>query len=174
MAKQKSPLPDAQSIRVNPTSEELKGLAAEMPNAQETRYGNLNVQTEVLARSKASTFVIADDPDASSQQAISREEGERIAILQDEYIADQPMIIVDGFIGNDPEFRTAARLYIEERNANIAGMQKQLFFDVDDPDGFEPELTVIYTPNLAVEDYPSDRVIAVDLEAGVTRVCHSD
>ena len=84
------------------------------------------------------------------------------------------MIVVDGYIGDDPEFRTAARLYIEEANANIAGMQKQLYFDVDDPDSFEPELTVIYTPNLTVEGYPNDRVISVDLEQGVTRVCNSD
>ncbi len=174
MAKQMSPLPDAKSVRVNPSAEELKELAAKMPNARITKYDNVNVQTEVLARSKASTYVVADDPDASSQQACSREEGERIARLQDEYIAGQDMIVVDGFIGDDPEFRTAARLYIEEANANIAGMQKQLYFDVDDPDSFEPELTVIYTPNLSVEGYPNDRVICVDLEQGVTRVCNSD
>src|ERR671939_2224645 len=53
-------------------------------------------------------------------------------------------------------------------------MQRQLYFEVDDPDSFEPELTVIYTPNLAVDGYPNDRVIAVDLERGVTRVCNSD
>ena len=174
MAKQMTPLPDAKSVRVNPSPAELKELAAKMPNARETRYGNLNVQTEVLARSKASTFIVLDDPEGSSQQGISREEGERIATLQDEYIAGRDMLIVDGFIGNDPDFRTAARLYIEEANANIAGMQKQLYFDVDDPDGFEPELTVIYTPNLSVEGYPNDRVITVDLERGVTRVCNSD
>src|SRR5213082_943113 len=174
MAKQMTPLPDAKSVRVNPSAEELKELAAKMPNARETRYGNLNVQTEVLARSKASTFLVLDDPEASSQQATSREEGDRIARLQDEYIAGRDMIVVDGFIGDDPEFRTAARLYIEESNANVAGMQRQLYFDVDDPDGFEPELTVIYTPNLAVEGYPNDRVIAVDLDRGVTRVCNSD
>jgi phosphoenolpyruvate carboxykinase (ATP) len=174
MAKQMTPLPDAKSVRVNPTAAELKELAAKMPNARETRYGNLNVQTQVLARSKASTFLVLDDPEASSQQAISREEGERIAGLQDDYIAGRDMIVVDGFIGNDPEFRTPARLYIEEANANIAGMQEQLYFDVDDRDGFEPELTVIYTPNLAVEGYPNDRVITVDLERGVTRVCNSD
>ena len=47
------------------------------------------------------------------------------------------MIVVDGYIGNDPEFRTPARLYIEEANANIAGMQKQLYFDLEDGgDGF--------------------------------------
>src|ERR671917_2894047 len=174
MAKQMTPLPDAKSVRVNPSAEELKELAAKMPNARRTKYDNLNVQTEVLARSKASTFLVLDDPDSTSQQAISREEGERIAQLQDEYIAGRDMLVVDGYIGNDPDFRTPARLYIEEANANIAGMQKQLYFDVEDRDGFEPELTVIYTPNLAVEGYPNDRVITVDLERGVTRVCHSD
>src|SRR5256714_7318802 len=174
MAKQMTPLPDGKSVRVNPTPEELRELAAKMPNARETRYGNLNVQTQVLARSKASTFIVLDDPDASSQQAISREEGDRIAQLQDEYIATRDMIVVDGYIGDDPDYRTSARLYIEESNANIAGMQKQLYFPVDDPDSFEPELTIIYTPNLACEGYPNERVIAVDLERGVTRVCHSD
>src|ERR671915_471343 len=158
MAKQMSPLPDAKTVRVNPSAEELKELAAKMPNARRTVYDNLNVQTEVLARSKASTFLVLDDPDGSSQQAISRDEGERIAQLQDEYIATRDMVVVDGYIGNDPEFRTPARLYIE----------------VDDRDGFEPELTVIYTPNFAVEGYPNDRVISVDLERGVTRVCNSD
>jgi len=174
MAKQMSPLPDAQSVNANPSPDELKQLAAQMPNAKESRYGNLNVQTEVLARSKASTFLVVDDPDASSEQAISREEGDRIAALQDDYIAEQKMLIVDGYIGDDPDFRTPARLYIEEANANIAGMQQQLYFDLDDADGFDPELTVIYTPNLAVEGYPNDRVITVDIERGVTRVCKSD
>ena len=31
------------------------------------------------------------------------------------------MVIVDGYIGHDPEFRVAARLYVEAANANIAG-----------------------------------------------------
>src|ERR671926_43526 len=132
MAKQMTPLPDAKSVLVNPSPEELKELAAKMPNARTTRYGNLNVQTEVLARSKASTFLVLDDPESSSQQAISREEGDRIAKLQDEYIAGRDMVVVDGYIGDDPEFRTPARLYIEESNANIAGMQKQLYFDLEE------------------------------------------
>ncbi len=173
MAKQMSALPDAGSIISNPSADELKELASRMPNARETRYGNLNVQTEVLARSKASTFLVLNDPEASSEQAISREEGDRIAALQDEYIAGRDMVVVDGFIGDDRHFRIAARLYIEASHANIAGMQKQLYFDAD-PDGHDPELTVIYTPNLAVDGYPNDRVIAVDLERGVTRVCNSD
>src|SRR3978361_981816 len=89
MAKQMTPLPDAKSVRVNPSAAELKELAAKMPNARETRFGNLNVQTEVLARSKASTFIVLDDPESSSQQGITREEGERIAEIQGDYIAGQ-------------------------------------------------------------------------------------
>lgn len=174
MAKAKTPLPDAKSVRVNPSDAELRELTAAMPNARRTKYDNLNVQTEVLARSKGSTYLVVDDPDEASEQAIDRQEGERIARLQDEHIAGQDMLVLDGHIGNDPEFRVPARLYIEKANANIAGMQRQLYFPVDDPDSFEPELTIIYTPNLVIEDYPNDRAITVDLDAGVTRVCNSD
>jgi phosphoenolpyruvate carboxykinase (ATP) len=165
-------LPDAAAVIVNPTPDELKELAARMPNAQPTRYGNLNVQTEVVNRSKGSTFVVTDEPDGQNQ-AISREEGERWAAHQDEYIAGQEMVVVDGYIGNSPEFRTPARLYIEAANANIAGMQQQLYF-WSAGEEIEPELTVIYTPNLKAEGYPDDRLIAVDLEQGVTRVLNSD
>src|SRR5689334_22804716 len=94
-------LPDAKSVVDNPHPQVLKELAAEMPNAQPTRYGNLNVQTQVVNRSKGSTFIVTDEPDGQNQ-AISREEGERWAELQDEYIAAQDMVIVDGYIGNDP------------------------------------------------------------------------
>ena len=38
------------------------------------------------------------------------------------------MVVIDGYIGNDPEMRTAARLTIERANANIAGMQQKLYF----------------------------------------------
>ena len=165
-------LPDAASVVENPDPQALKELAARMPNAKPTRYGNLNVQTEVVNRSKGSTFIVTDEPDGQNQ-AIPREEGERWAERQDEYIADHEMVVVDGYIGSDPEFRVAARLYIEAANANIAGMQQQLYFSPDDEE-LEPELTVIYTPNLKADGYPDDRLIAVDLEQGVTRVLNSD
>jgi phosphoenolpyruvate carboxykinase (ATP) len=166
-------LPDAADVIDNPDPEELKELAARMPNARPTRYGNLNVQTDVVNRSKGSTFIVTDEPDGQNQ-AITREEGARWAERQDAYIAEQEMVVIDGFIGNNPEFRTAARLYIEAANANIAGMQQQLYFSPDDGEELDPELTVIYTPNLKAEGYPDDRLIAVDLEQGVTRVFNSD
>jgi len=166
-------LPEAAEVHENPSAEELKAFAAEMPNARPTRYGNLNVQTEVVARSKRCTFVVTDEPDGQNQ-SIPREEAARWADLQDEYIAGVEMVQVDGYIGRDPEFRVPARLYIERANANIAGMQQQLYFPVDDQEGFEPELTVVYTPNLKTEGFPDDRLLLVDLEHGVTRVFNSD
>src|SRR5262249_7160034 len=39
---------------------------------------------------------------------------------------------------------------------------------------FAPRLTVIYTPGLEAKGYPSDRLIAVDLDNGITRVLNSD
>src|SRR6266496_517055 len=165
-------LPDAKSVADNPDPQALKELAARMPNAMPTRHGNLNVQTEVVNRSKGSTFIVTDEPDGQNQ-SISREEGERWAEQQDAYIADQEMVVIDGYIGNGAEFRTPARLYIEAANANIAGMQQQLYFSAEG-ERLEPELIVIYTPNLKAEGYPDDRLIAVDLEQGVTRVFNSD
>ena len=55
MAKMLFRLPQAKRVIENPSPEEVKELAAKMPTARSTRYGNLNVQTEVLARSKGST-----------------------------------------------------------------------------------------------------------------------
>src|SRR4029079_13412060 len=135
-------------------------------------HGTSSVQTEVVSRSKGSTYIVTDEPDGQNQ-SITREEGRKWAEAQDAYIAEQEMVVVDGYIGNDPEFRVAARLYIEAAHANIAGMQQQLYF-AGDGEEIEPELTVIYTPNLEAEGYPDDRLIAVDLEQGVTRVFNSD
>ena len=172
MAKMLFRLPQAKRVIENPTPEEVKALTSKMPTARPTRYGNLNVQTNVLARSKGSTFLVTDDPDGQNQ-AVSTEDAARWADTQDKYIAGQEMVMIDGYIGNDPEFRTATRLYVEAANANISGMQQQLYFGPPE-DEFEPELTVIYTPNLKAEGFPDDRLIMVDLEQGVTRVFNSD
>jgi phosphoenolpyruvate carboxykinase (ATP) len=170
-----SSLPASKSVRHNPGAGELRELIARMPNARLTEYGNYNVQTRVVSRSKASTFVVSDHPERHSCKTITREEGARVAALQDAYIAQQAMLVIDGYIGNDPQQRVPARLYIEESNANVAAMQQALYFAPDAAGGaIEPKLTVIYTPNLVAEGYPDDRLIAVDLDAGVTRVLNSD
>src|SRR5947209_990557 len=164
-------LPRAARVIENPSADEVRAFSAEMPNAQPTRYGNLNVQTRVLARSKRSTFLVTDEPDGQNQ-AIPRDEGAKWAEIQDDYIAKQEMVQIDGYIGGCADFRVPTRLYIERRNANVAAMQQQLYFERDEE--VEPELTVVYTPNLTAPGYPDDRLIAVDVEQGVTRVLNSD
>lgn len=166
----------AKSVEWNPASERLRELTEKMPNARKTEFGNVVVKTDVLSRSAKSTYVVEDSTNAT-EQTITRDEYDRVARMQDDYIRERNMLVVDGYIGSDPQFRTAARLVIEAANANIAGMQKQLFYPVDDdhdPQSFEPHTTVVYTPNLGAPGYPDDRMIAVDLNAGVTRVLNSD
>ncbi len=173
MAKTAFGMPAARRVLRDASQQELHESAKGMPTARPTNYGAVNVQTTVLSRSTRSTFIVADDPESYPHQAIDRDEWDRVSALQDAYIADQDMIQVDGFIGDDPDHRVAARLFIEARNANIAGMQDALYFHHPEA-GLEPELVVIYTPNLAMPGYPDDRLIAVDLDRLVTRVFHSD
>ncbi len=167
-------VPQAAGVISNPSETELQELAARMPTARWTKYGNVNVQTEVLARSTPSTFIVTDDPDPGVDRTVSREQAQEWADRQDAYIAEQEMVLLDGWLGAQPEFRVPVRLFIEAANANIAGMQQQLWFAVDDPEDFEPELTVVYTPNLKAPGWPDERLILVDLENGVNRVFNSD
>ncbi|HEY8836624.1 MAG TPA: phosphoenolpyruvate carboxykinase (ATP) [Dehalococcoidia bacterium] len=163
---------NARSIACNPSQDDLHAFTAQMPNARRTEFGNLNVKVRVDSRSARSTFIVTDRPEQHSDQTITRAEGQRVADYQDAYIAEQDMLVIDGWIGNDPDFRVAARLVIEKANANIAGMQQYLYYTDDLPS--EPTLTIIYTPNLKAPGYSNDRLIAVDLDSGVTRVLNSD
>jgi phosphoenolpyruvate carboxykinase (ATP) len=165
----------AKSIVFRPSAEELRAFTDAMPTARQTEYGNANVTTQVLARSTRSTFIVTDTPEQHTAQTMETAEGARIAELQDAYIADQDMLVLDGFIGHAGEHRVAARLIIEKANANIAGMQRHLYYDpVSDDRPHDPEITIIYTPNLTAPGYPDDRCIAVYLDQGVTRVLNSD
>ena len=132
----------AKKIHDNPSPETLRGFTEEMPNCRITEYDNVNVQTRVTSRSAGSTYIATDDPSVTSSQTIPREEYDRIARMQDDYIRDRGMLVIDGFIGNAEGFETPARLVIEKANANIAGMQQKLYFARGD--GEEPEFDWLY------------------------------
>jgi phosphoenolpyruvate carboxykinase (ATP) len=162
---------NARKIHDNPTPEELRAFTEEMPTCRVSGFDNPNVQTRVTSRSSVSTFIVTDDPNLTDQKTMSRVQFEAIARMQDDYIAQQEMVVVDGSIGNVQEFRTPARLSIEKANANIAGMQQKLYYPRE---GGEPDVQVVYTPNLSAPGWPEERCIAVDLENNVTRVIGSD
>ncbi len=164
-------LPSAKSVEVNPSQAEMREWVLEfMPRVQETEYGNLNYTALVTARLSRSTFFVTEEE--NPQNTISRAEYEHWAALQDEYIADKEMILIEGYIGPDPRHRTGSRVLIEKTQANIPAMQQQLYFPKDDD--WEPVFTVIYTPGLGAPGKPDDRLILVDLDAYVTRVFGSD
>ncbi len=112
----------------NPSPDELRAFTEEMPETRISGFGNVNVQTQVLSRSAGSTYVVDRE---SSGKTMTRADYDAIAAAQEEYIAEHDMIVIDGYIGNDPDIRTAARLMIEKRYANIAGMQQKLYFERD-------------------------------------------
>ncbi|REK22011.1 MAG: phosphoenolpyruvate carboxykinase [Actinobacteria bacterium] len=164
-------LPSARSVERSPDNDRFRALAEErMSRLVETEFGNLNYTALVTARLKNSTFFVSDEE--ISQNRISRDEAAQWAKKQDEYIADREMILVEGYIGPDPDFRTGCRLFIEATQPNIAAMQSQLYFPKDGD--WSPEFTVIYTPGLAAPGKPDDRLITVDLENWTTRVFGSD
>ena len=166
----------ARTIEWNPAPARLRELTEKMPNASVTEFGNVVVKARVDSRSSKSTFT-AEDSTNATKQTITRDEYERVAAEQDAYLAGENVVVVDGYIGSDPGFRTRARLVIEAANANIAGMQQQLYYPAGedyDPATWEPETTVVYTPGLPMAGYPNDRLIAVDLNSNITRVFNSD
>ncbi|HEX5293191.1 MAG TPA: phosphoenolpyruvate carboxykinase [Streptosporangiaceae bacterium] len=167
---------NAASVEWNPPPARLRELTEEMPNSQLTEFGNVVVKARVDSRSTRSTFVV-DDSTNATKQTITREEYDRMAAEQDAYVAETDVVVIDGYIGSDPAFRTRARLIMESAHANVAGMQQQLYYPVGDdydPAAWEPDTTVIYTPRLAAPGYPDDRLIAVDLNENITRVLNSD
>ncbi len=164
-------LPQAKTVHVNPSQADLRKWTLEyMPRVTETTFGNLNYQAEVVARLAGSTFFVAEEE--IHQNRIGRAEFDEWAAKQDAYITDKEMILIEGYIGPDPEFRTGSRLFMEKTQANIPAMQQQLYFPRDDD--WTAEFTVIYTPGLRAPGKPSDRLILVDLENYVTRVFGSD
>ena len=128
LAKMVFALPAARRVLRDLPQPELHELAAGDGTARPTNYGARERPDDGAVPLEAQHLHRRRRPRAYPHQAIDRDEWERISALQDAYIADQEMIQVDGYIGNDPEHRVPARLFIEARNANIAGMQDVLYF----------------------------------------------
>ena len=86
---------EPKSVLHNPDASVLRDLVANMPNATKTEFGNYNVAVKVTARSKASTYIVDDDPTQHSDQTISRADYDKMAALQNEYIKGCDMIVID-------------------------------------------------------------------------------
>ena len=171
-------LPAARSVTRNPSQDQLRQWVLDtMTRVQVTEFDNVNYTTMVTARLAPSTVFISDTE--TGKPTMGRDEYAGWARKQDAFIADQDMVLIEGYIGPDPDFRTPARLFIERKQSNIPAMQQQLYFEPGDDDEFDAAFaelgfTVIYTPGLLAPGRPNNRLITVDLDGYVTRVFGSD
>jgi len=166
-------LPTALSVEENPSQAQLREWVLQlMPKDRTTvtEFDNINYTARILARLTPSTFIVSDEPNA--KPTMSRAEAAEYAAKQDAHIAEQDMVLMEGYIGPDPAFRTAARLYMEKAHSNIPAMQQQLFFAKEE--GWNPDFTVIYTPTLRIPEHHEECLILVDYDTWTTRVFGSD
>ena len=166
-------LPPARSVEENPSQAQLREWVLQLMPRDRTRvteFDNINYKARILARLTPSTFIVSDEPNA--KQTMSRAEAAEYAAKQDAYIAEQDMVLMEGYIGPDPAFRTASRLYMEKAHSNIPAMQEQLFFPKDE--SWSPDFTVIYTPTLRIPEHHEECLILVDYDTWTTRVFGSD
>ena len=168
----------ARRVLDNPTQAELRKLALEhTPNMLETARGSVNKVVSIAkARSAPNTHIIASDPSKHSGQTINPAEAARIAKVQDEYLAKSDVIRIDGFVGNHPDARHPATLWMTVEGANVAAMQQILYFPATEEErkDFQPLVQIIYTPGLSLEGYDKGRAIVVDTDKYVTRVIGTD
>ncbi len=168
----------AKQVIDNPTQEEIQKLSLDFcPNMFRTANGSMNKVVSIAkARSAGNTYVVAADPSKHSCQTMDPAEAARIAKMQDEYLAGQTVIRIDGFIGNHPERKVKSTLWMSIEGANVAGMQQILYFPVETAEEkARPSMfQVIYTPGLSDPKYPKGRVMVVDLDTYTTRIMGSD
>ncbi len=157
----------------NPTLDKLRELTFKQKNVIKTEFNNPDAITRAKARSAKNTYIVTDDTSITDTQTIPVKEGERIEKLQNEYIKTKKMIKINGYIAFDDLVKVPTQLIIQEEYANVAAMQKSLYFEAEN-NNFEPLFHVIMTPDLEIDGYNDNRVIAVYLDKWVTRVINSD
>src|ERR1044072_8984646 len=81
LAKMAFALPEARHVHRKLSQRELLERTHSMPNSRRTDYAPPNVRTRVPARSKASSFIGADDPEGEPHQSIDRDEWERVSAM---------------------------------------------------------------------------------------------
>ena len=159
---------------IDPDFKTLRELIFKQKNVIKTEFNNPDAITKVKARSAKNTYVVTDNSEDYDVQTIPVSEGKRIEKIQDEFIKNREMIVINGFIGYDQKVRVPSQLIVQKEYANIAAMQKCLYFEPEDKSNFKPLFRIIITPDLEIDGFEDKRVIAVYLDKYTTRVINSD
>jgi ATP-dependent phosphoenolpyruvate carboxykinase len=116
------------------------------PNMRKTSKGSMNkVASIAKARSAGNTYVIAEDPAQHTCKTMKPAEAQKHVEAQEAYIAGKELIRLDGYIGNHPETRVRATLWMTIEGANVAAMQQILYFPPEAAElaNWEPQFQVI-------------------------------
>ncbi len=154
----------------DPNDKDLRDIIGQMPNAHLTEWGNYSIQTQVTARSSQSTYIVANQP--KSFKTIDPARYKEIEDLQQAFINNNEMVIIHGWIGCEHPVSVPVNLWIEKKHANIAAMQRHLFFNNEPVD--QPLFNIYYTPNLPAPDFPDQRLIVADMDSYTTRIMGTD
>jgi len=158
----------------NPTQEQLRKLAElHTPATMRTSAGSINKVSRNKARMAKYTYIIEDGDSSSwSHQTISSDKALELIMRQEEYIKSRgTVLVIDGYIGTGTR-KVAATWYYTLEASNIAGMQQVLAFPPDEE--FNPEFTVVYTPDFMPDDMPGNQAIIVDMETWTTYIMGPD
>lgn len=155
---------------ISPPAQLLRRLAAQMPNALLTEWGNYSIRTRITARSNQFTFFVTNEQ--TGHPCLDRQDYEIISRNQDAYIKKNDMIEIRGMIGLEEPVRAPISLFVETANVNIAAMQSQLYFSPQE--NHQSIMKVIYTPNLFPDFRDLPALIAVDFENYTTRIMGTD
>ncbi len=159
-----------QKLAYEISNDNLRTLVSQMSNSQSTEWHNFNVKTRVTARSPQSTYIVSDQD--KPFKTINRGNYKMIEKHQQKFIENNEMITVRGWIGCEAPVRIPVSLCVEKNHANIAAMQRHLYF-TNEP--VEKSLfKIYYTPSLPAADFPDQRLIAVDLDTYTTRILGTD
>lgn len=134
-----------------------------------------------------STFFISNrDGWLGADSSIGHALAQIVIDFQDDAIESMDMIQIDGWLSNDRQMSTHARVMVSSDHPHIAMMAKTMLFPMQPSDTYtNPEITVICTADLKAPRvrkpmsggftrFKNNSVVLIDDESNVTRVLGSD
>ena len=173
---QASGLPAARSIRWNPSPAELRELTSRMPNARHTAFDNYNVQTKVVSRSKAQ-HVRGHGPAGGALRPDHEPRRRREDRGPSGRVHPRPGRCWSSTGTSATTLTTGSRPGSTSRRPTPTSRacSTGCTSTPSRPARTSSPCSRSSTrPTWSPPDIPNDRVIAVDLEAGITRVLNSD
>jgi phosphoenolpyruvate carboxykinase (ATP) len=109
-------------------------------------------------------------------RCLTPERAAELARAQDAHLARRDVLIIDGAVGDAGPHSVSVRLCVEASHPNLAAFQQLVYFPPPNgaAPGAAPEISIVCTPTLRVQESPGGRAIAVEPESGLAWISGSD